>query len=418
MTFHKEWQFNLLTVFLMFIACNTVFSAADSVVLTGHDVVAVDYFYEAGCSDCARVRTQVLPQLVERFEGLYKINSYDVGIKSNVILLAAYQEKLGIVSNKSVMMVVDYEHVFSGFEAIKAGLSKQIDESIAERQEPGWTPPQPLQDGSLAEDVVLGRRMKGFVLSVVMVDGLLDGLNPCAIASLVFLMSMLAVAKVRGRGLIVMGASFCMASFVAYTALGFGLLRALHLFSGFPLMRQLVDGGMIVLLLVFALFSFKDAWKYRNSGDPSDITLQLPDSIKRRIHSIIRNSVRRGDYTGGAGTPGAVDGLNNKTGAGALAFGGASAGFIVTVLESVCTGQMYVPTLAVVAKSGKSSLAAALYLFLYNLMFILPLVSVFLLTYFGLKTKTLLEWSMKNVVISKVLLGVFFLALSALVWLL
>ena len=45
-------------------------------------------------------------------------------------------------------------------------------------------------------------------------------------------------------------------------------------------------------------------------------------------------------------------------------------------------------------------------------MFIVPLVTVFILTYFGLRTQTLLEWSKKNVVISKVLLGVFFLAMA------
>ena len=48
-------------------------------------------------------------------------------------------------------------------------------------------------------------------------------------------------------------------------------------------------------------------------------------------------------------------------------------------------------------------------------MFIGPLVAVFLLTYFGLKTRTLLDWSRKNVVISKVLLGLFFLAMAVFV---
>jgi hypothetical protein len=48
-------------------------------------------------------------------------------------------------------------------------------------------------------------------------------------------------------------------------------------------------------------------------------------------------------------------------------------------------------------------------------MFILPLVAVFLLTYFGLRTETLLEWSRKEVVVSKTLLGLFFLAMATLI---
>ena len=33
--------------------------------------VVIDYFYEEGCPDCLRVRSQVLPGLKERFEGFY-----------------------------------------------------------------------------------------------------------------------------------------------------------------------------------------------------------------------------------------------------------------------------------------------------------------------------------------------------------
>jgi len=185
--------------------------------------VVIDYFYEAGCADCYRVKNQILPDLKERFEGFYVLNSYDVGIKSNVIRLAAYHEKLNIVSNKPVMMVVDYRYVFNGFETIKAGVLKKIDECIAERQEPGWKAPVAIE----VSEKALQARMNGFTASIVTTAGLIDGLNPCAIASLVFFMSLLAVAKVKGRGLLLMGISFCLASFLTYTALGFGLLRAL-----------------------------------------------------------------------------------------------------------------------------------------------------------------------------------------------
>lgn len=350
--------------------------------------VIIDFFYEAGCADCNRVKNQVLPDIKERFEGFYVINNYDVGIKTNVILLAAYQEKLNIVSNKPVTMVVDYKHVFSGFDAIKAGLLKQMDECIAERQEPGWKAPEVIE---VKGDSVVQDRMNGFTGSIVVAAGILDGLNPCAIASLVFFMSLLAVAKVKGRGLILMGVSFCLASFVTYTALGFGLLRALHMFAGFPMMRRIIDIGMIAVLGIFALMSFLDAYKYQMTRNPDDVALQLPKGIKLRIHRIMK------------------DGISAKS----FVVGGLVIGMLVTALESVCTGQMYVPTLVVMAKSGMSK--AWCYLLLYNLMFIVPLITVFILTYFGLRTPTLLDWSKKNVVVSKVLLGSFFLVLAGLV---
>ena len=107
--------------------------------------VVVDYFYEAGCADCFRVKNHVMPELKERFEDFYTINNYDVGVKSNVVRLVTYQEKLNISSNKSVIMVVDYKYVFNGFDAIKADLFSQIDECIAERQEKGWKAPETIK---------------------------------------------------------------------------------------------------------------------------------------------------------------------------------------------------------------------------------------------------------------------------------
>ena len=100
----------------------------------------------------------------------------------------------------------------------------------------------------------------------------------------------------------------------------------------------------------------------------------------------------------------------------ALAAGGLVVGTTVTALESVCTGQVYVPTLVLVAKEGGAASGRAWsYLLLYNAMFIVPLASVFTLTFFGLRTQTLLEWSKKNVVVSKVLLGIFFVAMAVLI---
>ena len=87
-----------------------------------HPPVVIDYFYEAGCADCAKVRNQILPDLKERFEGFYVINNHDVGIRTNVIRLVAYQEKLQIKKNDPVLMVVDNQYVFNGFDAVKAGL--------------------------------------------------------------------------------------------------------------------------------------------------------------------------------------------------------------------------------------------------------------------------------------------------------
>lgn len=231
--------------------------------------VIIDYFYEPGCPDCIRVREQIIPELEERVEGFYVLNKHDVGIESNVIKFVAYQEKLGIKENKSVCMVVDYRYVFNGFKSITKGLFGRIDECVTERFEPGWHPPEPIVVQQSAQNGIniLEKRVKSFTLPMVLFNGLLDGINPCAISTLAFFMSLLAVSKVKGGGLLLMGVPFCLASFMTYTALGFGLLRTLRLFTGFPHIRFGMEIVMIAVLGIFAYMSFHDAYCYKISGD-------------------------------------------------------------------------------------------------------------------------------------------------------
>ncbi|MFC1497398.1 cytochrome c biogenesis CcdA family protein [Verrucomicrobiota bacterium] len=388
----KTGLFNIIVLLLI-----SVSAVASDKALGANDIspVIIDYFFEPGCPDCLRVKNQIMPELNERFEGFYKLNRYDVGIESNVFTLVAYQKKLDITKNEPVCMIVDYKYVFNGFAKIKKGLFNRIDECAAQRMALGWTPPEPIAVKQVTEGGIglVEDRVKKFTVPAVVTAGLIDGINPCAIGSLVFFMSLLAVSKVRGRGLLAMGISFCLASFITYTAIGFGLLRVLHLFSGFEKLQFYVKILMIAVLGLFAYLSFRDAYKYIQTGNPDDVSLQLPQNVKKKIHEIMRTGL----------------------GTGSLVSGGIFVGVIVTALESVCTGQVYVPTLVLVIRSGSAISKGWPLLLLYNLMFILPLVIVFILTYRGLKTETLIEWSKRNVVVSKILLGCFFLAMAVLI---
>jgi hypothetical protein len=208
-------------------------------------------------------------------------------------------------------------------------------------------------------------------------------------------MSLLAVSKIRGGRLLITGISFCLASFLTYLALGFGLLRALHLFSGFAQIRFAFEWGMIFVLLIFSILSFRDAVRFRKSQNSRDVTLQLSTKMKKRIHNIMRRGI----------------------GSASLIAGGFLIGAAVTALESVCTGQVYVPTLVLILKNNTfAEQKAWLYLLSYNLMFVLPIMLVFSAVYFGLRTEKLLVWSRQNVAFSKSLLGCFFLLMAGLIF--
>lgn len=135
-----------------------------------------------------------------------------------------------------------------------------------------------------------------------------------------------------------------------------------------------------------------DLFKYLKTKDTQSMTLGLPKNIKARIHKAIRV---------GMGTRGLL--------AGAL-----SVGAVVALLESVCTGQIYLPVIIFVAKSSTLRLDAIGYLLVYNLMFILPLVIIFIITYYGVSSQSLGNFLGKHIVLAKVTMALLFVGLGLL----
>lgn len=342
----------------------------------------VDFFYEPGCHDCERIEAEVLPAIEEHFADACVIRRFDIGIETNFIRLLELEHAVGHAGPDRAYLVVNRQVAFGPRPDLNRLLA-----AISERLGQGADAAAPAgAAGNVAQ-----KRYDGFTLGAVLAAGLLDGINPCAISTLVFFMSLLAVSGVRSRQLLLLGVCFCVASFFTYLALGFGLLRALHLFSGFGLLRSVLERVMAAALLGLAFLSFRDAWRFGRSRDLHDIRLQLSTGMKKRIHGVMRRGLKSGH----------------------LMAGGLFIGAAVTALESVCTGQVYVPTLVLILRDRAFSQSRAwVYLLAYNLMFLVPLVLVFAAVYGGLRTETLLRWSAKNAVLSKILLGLFFVLMA------
>ena len=370
-----------ISYFLTFLLCAGV---------QGARTVQIDFFYEPGCTACERIEALILPELERRFAGAYELRARDIGMEAHFISLLELEHQTGYTGAERAYLAVNRQKMFGAdlsTEDFFASVQSALDQDAVQ------TDPDVSADGP----DLLNRRFKGFTLSAVIAAGLLDGINPCAISTLVFFMSLLAVSKVKPRNLVLLGLSFCTASFLTYLALGFGLFRVLHLFTGLLLVRLWIERIMLSVLLVLAGLSFRDAVRFRRSGRSSDVTLQLSAGMKKRVHAIMRRGL------GGTG----------------IVLGGLFIGTFVTALESVCTGQVYVPVLVLILKeSSYYEPRAWLYLLVYNLMFILPLAAVFIAVYFGVQTETLLAWSRKNVVVSKILLGFLFLVMALLMVLL
>jgi hypothetical protein len=91
-------------------------------------------------------------------------------------------------------------------------------------------------------------------------------------------------------------------------------------------------------------------------------------------------------------------------------------GVIVSFLELACTGQIYLPAIRMMLFDVAGLwLKAVFYLLVYNLAFVVPLLGVFLLAYFGVTSEQLRGWLTRRMGVTKLATALFFSGLGALI---
>lgn len=238
-------------------------------------------------------------------------------------------------------------------------------------------------------------RFKRWSLSAVLIAGFIDGINPCAFATIIFLVSYLTFVGKKGREILLYGIVFTSGVFIAYLLVGMGLMTFLHQLDSFPLISK----GVYLIIALFALtlgvISLYDYLLFRR-GQVTKWKLQLPMGLKKKIHEVIREQAR---FKGGL-------------------FATFGAGFIIAVCTVICTGQVYLPTIGFVMAIPELRKNAIFNLVLYNVMYIVPLVGVFILTFFGVTSEKMAAVTRAHTGTVKLLTALLFLALAGLLFLL
>jgi cytochrome c biogenesis protein CcdA len=246
---------------------------------------------------------------------------------------------------------------------------------------------------SAKSEASIFERFRSFGALTVAGAGLIDGLNPCAFATIVFFVSYLAFLERTGREILAVGAAFALGVFLTYLLVGIGLLGLLERLSFLSALRPWVYGLTAVLCLILAAYSFLDYRKARG-GDFKAMALRIPIHLRRRINRTVRSGARARAFV-------------------PVAF---LTGFVISLLELACTGQVYLPTIIFVMGRPEMQGQALLYLLLYNLAFILPLIVVFGLAYFGTTSDQLGRFIYRHTAAIKLATALLFVVLAG--WLL
>lgn len=248
----------------------------------------------------------------------------------------------------------------------------------------------------------LQQRFMGFSPLFILGAGLVDGVNPCAFTVIVFFMSFLFFVGYSRREMFVVGASFISAVFLTYLLIGLGIFSSLRHISGFLALSRLIYHVTAIIALALGILSLIDFWQYKKTKSADKMILKLPQFLKNRITKVINVSLdkrRRG--------------FKNLFSLVIVAF---SCGIIVSFLESACTGQMYLPTIVFMLKESSLKARALFYLLAYNLMFIFPLILIYLLAGFGVTSATFSRLANKNIGLIKLSTAILFFVLAAMLF--
>lgn len=216
-------------------------------------------------------------------------------------------------------------------------------------------------------------------LAVIIGAAVIDSINPCAIGVILFLSSILLKVSDRKAALLQLGGIYITTVYVIYVLSGLGLIWFQHtlISRGFAEIIGVIVGIFVIGL---GLIEIKDFFWYGKG-----FSLEIKPSHKEKLAKMAER----------------------------ISFLGIIAiGAFVALVELPCTGGPYLAVTALLAKSF--DIQAFVYLLIYNFIFVLPLMAILIMIYFGASTLVLKKWRQNNRKWMNIVSGVLMISLGCL----
>lgn len=348
-------------------------------------------FHSPTCHKCIQTIKELMPRIEKEYRGRMVFEYRDISDIENYKLLLSLEEKQGVESSKMVIPIFYFQEKFLNGEG---ELGKTLPEFITQGLSRGAV----LSAGKTQTDLI--GRFFAFSPFAVAGAGLIDGVNPCAFTVIVFFVSFLSLQGYKRKQLVIVGCAFIIAVFFTYILIGVGLFGFLYRMEKFWVVSKTINIAIGLFTLFLGFLAFYDFFKFKRSGQTEGLKLQLPQAVKNRIHSVIGKHYRN-DKT-----------IQAKKNIFNLTISAFVCGFLISILEAVCTGQVYLPTIAFVLKTTSLKAAALGYLVLYNIMFVIPLVFIFILALFGVTSGQFSGFLKRHLASTKIAMAVLFFGLG------
>ena len=347
----------------------------ESALASESNVTCIAYFYGSTCSKCAETKP-----FIEELQTKYceRVNVHFIEIyhnETNYYLYMNYTERHGIpLEKRAIPLVAIGNKYYMGVKQIRENLENDILSGNPEDR----LCPITGQLGCHLEynpvDVSPPKKTE-ISLPVILFAGLIDSINPCAFAVMIFLLTFLLEVSSSRKRVVKAGLAYIASVYVTYFLSGLGFLSVIQLAG----ITGIIVKIAAVLALIAGLINVKDYFWYGKG-----FTLKIPDSQKERIERWVHK----------ANVPGAI-----------------VLGFLVSMFELPCTGGVYLAILALMADS-MTKLTAISYLLIYNVMFVLPLLIILLLVMRGMAAKHIENWRQSGKNVMKLTMGLLLIFLG------
>lgn len=345
-------------------------------------IINISMFASSNCHTCRKIINQLIPNYEDKYNIKIHVAYYPLNKFENYEKLISLEQQLQDTKNKLPAVVIGNK-ILGGKEEVFNNLETYI-KAYKQRKLPL------IIEDKIDQNIAL-KKVKNLKLIPIFLAGFIDGINPCAFVTIIFLLSYLVFIGRNRRQIFLAGISFTLAVFLIYLLIGLGIFKFIQNLSSFVFISQLIYFFTVAIVFILSGISFYDCYLIKRNKS-KDIILQLPHYLKKKIHENINIKYKNSKYI----------------------ISSFSLGITISIFEFACTGQIYLPTIIYMTKIPSLEIKAFFYLLFYNLSFILPLVIIFSLVLLGVTSKILANFFQKHLFQIKFSMGLLFILLGIL----
>jgi len=329
-------------------------------------------FWGLGCPHCAALKEYL--NTLEKENPKLDIEYFEIyQNKTNLKFFENISKKYGkdIYKEGGVPTLIMGEDYIVGCSSPKPSAEdKLIINNAIKKYKEGVVNPY---EYTLKEETTIINSKRNITIFAILSAALADSFNPCAFGVLIFLLVYLFSIKAKKKILLI-GVTYIFMVFIVYFFAGLGLLKAIQI----SIIGIIIRNIAIIILIIIGIINIKDFFWYGKG-----ISFKIPENKKPLIEKYIKKAT----------FPAAL-----------------ILGAFVALFELPCTGGMYLAILSLLATNIRTK--AIFYLFIYNIIFVLPLFLILLIVYKGGNPKKLEKWRGKEKKWMKLVSGVIMLLIA------